>query len=274
MTARPPLKCVLYACTDLAYDQVFSPVARTPGVDFVLFADRRPRLVRGWERRPLPPGAAGLPPTLANRYCKFFPHEIFPDADLSIYVDANTLILADLRPLIDAFVASDADIGLFPHLERGDVAAEFAFGRSVGRIPPQDVGKGEAQLAFYRDAGLPEDHVLTENAILFRRHDRPGLAPAMRLWWEQLERFTKRDQISLPYVLHATGLAVFLWDWNYKRPNRYFKRYPHRKSFRKDVRTYLANRTHYGPASRRVFGALLGASYALLGRSPAAAPED
>jgi TOD1/MUCI70, glycosyltransferase-like domain len=264
------MRCVLYACTDLAYDQIFSPVTRTPGVDFVLYADRRPRLVRGWQWRPLPPSAQGLSPALANRYCKFFPHEILPEAELSIYVDANTLILADLRPLIAEFLASDADIGLFPHMERMNIAEELAFGRAVGRIPPEDAARGEAQLRFYRDEGLPPDHVLTENAVLFRRHDRPALAPAMQLWWEQLERFTKRDQLSLPYVLHTSDLRTFLWDWNYKKDNPYFMRYPHRKTFQKNVRTYLNNRTYYGPANRLVFGALLGASYAVLGRSAAA----
>ena len=50
------MRTVLYACTNLAYDQIFTPVAMTPGVDFVLFADRRPRFVRGWQWRPLPAG--------------------------------------------------------------------------------------------------------------------------------------------------------------------------------------------------------------------------
>ena len=51
----------------------------------------------------------------------------------------------------------------------------------------------------------------------------------MELWWAQLEEFTKRDQLSLPYVLFRSGLAVKLWDWNYKYENPYFMRYLHRR---------------------------------------------
>jgi hypothetical protein len=252
------MKTVLYACTNLDYDQIFSPVAPTPGVDFVLFADRRPWLVRGWQWRPLPPATRGLSPTLVNRYAKFFPQELFPGTDVSIYVDANTLILSDLTPLIDEFAASGADIGLFPHKERTNIAEELAFARAVGRVPPEDAARGEAQLAFYAAEGLPENHPFTENAIIFRRHASPALAPAMRLWWEQLGRFTRRDQLSLPYVLWKTGLRTKIWDWNYKHDNPYFKRYLHRKdSALKNMYVYTKNRRYYSRFSYYFYGAIL-----------------
>lgn len=244
------MKTVLYACTDLAYDQIFSPVVGTPGIEPVLFSARKPRFVAGWRWRPLPAEVAGLSPSLANRFCKFFPETIFPEAEVSIYVDANTLILADLRPLLDEFIASEADIGLFPHQERFDIFEEFEFCKRVNKIPPADHAKGQAQLRHYADEGLPRDHVFTENAILFRRHGNPALAAAMALWWEQLERFTKRDQLSLPYVLHKSDLKVKLWDWNYKFENPYFKRYMHRRGFFDDLNVFLKNKRHYNPVYR------------------------
>ena len=135
-------RTVVYACTYLDYDQIFSPVAPTPGVDFVLFADRKPRLVRGWQWRPLPEAVDGMSQTLANRFCKFFPHAVLPEAGCSIYLDANILILGDLTPLIADFLASGADIGLFPHRERSTLAEEFEFCRQVGKIPPPTWNEG------------------------------------------------------------------------------------------------------------------------------------
>lgn len=252
---------MVYACTDLAYDQIFSPVAPTPGVEFLLFADRRPRLVRGWRWRPLPAAARGLTPTLANRHAKFFPHRLLPEAgvtpEISVYVDANTLILADLSPLLAEFAASDADIGLFRHRERTSPEEELAFARAVGKIPEADAGKGVAQLGAYRAAGLPHDAPFTENAIIFRRHGRPALEAAMELWWRELETWTRRDQLSLPWVLFRSGLAVKLWDWNYKYENPYFLRYPHRRGPLSDLNVFLKNKRHYGPVGDRICGALL-----------------
>lgn len=252
------MKTVLYACTHLDYDQIFSPVAATPGVEFVLFSDRKPRFVRGWRWRPLPPQTAGMSQSMVNRFCKFFPHAVLPDADCTIYVDANTLILADLQPLIDEFIASGAVIGLFPHKQRADIFEEFEFSVAVGKIPPSDVEAGRRQLRRYRDEGLPADHLFTENAIIFRRHGDPALEAAMDLWWEQLETYTKRDQLSLPYVLYRSGIRAKVWDWNYKFENAYFKRYMHRRGMRNDINSYLKNKTHYRPAYRRLYRSLTG----------------
>ena len=252
------LKVVVYACTDLAYDRIFSPVVPTPGAEFLLFAARRPRLVRGWRWRPLPAAVAGLSPTLANRWAKFFPERLLPaDTGVSVYLDANTLVLADLSPLIAEFVASDADIGLFRHQERSTPEAELDFGRQVGKIAEADLETGRAQIRRYRAEGLPADAPFTENAILFRRHGRPALAAAMALWWDELEKGVRRDQLSLPYVLHRSGLAVKLWDWNYKYQNPYFMRYLHRRGALSDLNVFLKNRQQYGPVQHAVCGALL-----------------
>jgi hypothetical protein len=268
------MKTVLYTCSNLAYDQIFSPVARTPGVEFVLFTDRRPPFVRGWRWAPPPPQTRGLPDTLVNRFCKFFPHRIFPDAERSVYVDANTLILSDLTPLLAEFEASGAEIGLFPHKQRGGIAEELDYGIEVGRIPPGDVEKGRAQLAFYAEEGLPEGHVFTENAILFRRHGSERLAAAMDLWWEQLERFTRRDQLSLPYVLFKTGIPTHVWDWNYKFENPYFHRYLHRRNALQDFNVFCKNRTFYGPVNAAVFGAALKLYHGLAGGGPRKVTKD
>lgn len=228
-------------------------MAATPGLPFVLFADRPPRRLRGWHWRPLPPEAAGLSQAMVNRHAKFFPHRLFPEAEVTVYVDANTLILRDLSPLVAEFAASGAQIGLFPHKERGGIAEELAFGLRVGKIPAAEAERGAAQIARYHAEGLPERHLFTENAILFRRHDA-AVAAAMDLWWAEMQAGVRRDQISLPFVLHRTGLATHLWDWNYKAGNPYFRRYLHRRGPISDAGVWLKNQRHYGPLR----GALLG----------------
>lgn len=244
------MKTVVYACANLAYDQIFSPVVATPGLEYVLFSDRKPFMVSGWDWCPAPAAVEGLSPSMANRYCKFFPQRIFPEADVSIYVDANILVIGDLRPLLEEFIASGAAIGLFIHKDRSDIQSEFEFCREVGKIGDADHDTGVEQLRFYRAEGLPEAHVFTENAIILRRHSAPGLDPAMQLWWEQLNRFTKRDQLSLPYVLWKTGLATQVWNWSYWNDNPYFTRYIHRRGWPHDIYIYLTNKRHYSAAWR------------------------
>lgn len=252
------MKVVVYACTFLDYDQVFAPVVVVPGVDYVLFSDRRPRFLRVWRWRPLPEAARGLGQTMTNRYCKFFPHRLFPDADLSVYVDGNILLKGDLAPLIAEFVASDAEIGLFRHQSRASLAEELAFCVEVGKLKGADAEAGARQVAGYHAAGLPDRHVLTENAVIFRRHrDADALDRAMELWWGEMQRHTRRDQLSLPWALHVSGLRVKLWPWTYTRANAYFVSYPHRASIAAIIKSFIFAKTHYGPINRRIFTPLL-----------------
>ena len=232
------MKTVLYACADLAYDQIFSPVVTHARDRVMLFADRKPRFVSGWQWRPLPDEVAGLSPSLANRFCKFFPAQVFPEADFSIYVDANTLILGDLRPLLDEFIASGADIGLFPHMERFDIFEEFEFCQRGEQDPAGRLTKkAQAQLRHYQDEGLPREHAFTENAILFRRHGNPALDAAMELWWRQLETYTKRDQLSLPYVLHKSDSEPRSGTGTTTIREPVFQRYMHRRGFVNDLKS-------------------------------------
>ena len=197
---------VLYACTDLAYDQVFSPVEATPGVAPVLIADRQPRFLGGWRWRPYPPEAAALSPALANRWCKFFPERIFPEAEISIYVDANTLILADLTPLVAEFRASGAAIGLFPPRRARRHRGGARLRQGGGEDPARRDGDGRGAARGLPADGLPADapaspRTASSSAATARR----GSTRRWTLWWQELSRASKRDQLSLPYVLMQPG---------------------------------------------------------------------
>lgn len=205
----------------------------------------------------MPPQVAGLNPSMANRFVKFFPYKIFPDYDYSVYIDANILIIGSVKKIIDEFIASGADIGLFPHLLRSDIYSEFEFAKQVNKIAPADYAIGAAQMQFYRDNGLPESHAMTENAIIFRKHGNPDLEAAMEHWWEELGKYTKRDQLSLPYVLYKSPIKQKIWEWSYWSDNPYFERYIHRRGFFMDIHIYLKNKRHYGAVYRVPINGLL-----------------
>lgn len=222
------MKIVVYTCTFPDYDTVYTPIVMTPGVDYVVYAPARPPLVRGWQWRPLPPDVAGFSQTMANRYCKFFPDRLFPDADVTIYADGNVLMKGNLRPLIDEFLASKADIGFFRHAWLDTLDEDLAFCKKVGKIKPVDFDRADAQIAHYYAEGLPRNHVKTQNNIIFRRHDSPKLWAAMQLWWDQMLTHVPRDQLSSAYVFWRTGLNVMVWPHNLRHDNPYFLSYPHR----------------------------------------------
>ncbi len=245
------LRKLVYTCTFDSYDNLLSPLARTPGTPFLHFSDRPAPLTFGWRFRPLPGAVAGWPQNEANRYCKLLPHRVLPDVDLSIYIDGNILVLGDLTALIEEFVASDADIALIDHPVPGNtVAQEIRRALDLDRIVPERRHLAERQIADYEGRGWA-DLPVSFNCILFRRHDRPGMSDLMEAWWEETHRTILRDQTSLAGVLAESGLRSHRWAWDLEgKDNPHFVRYMHRV-----------------PGARR-WGALSDAQAASLLRAP------
>lgn len=61
------------------------------------------------------------------------------------------------------------------------------------------------QMKFYEHEGLPKYTCYFENPVIIRKTNDDELKAVMRTWWEQIERFTHRDQLSLPYALWKNG---------------------------------------------------------------------
>ena len=84
----------------------------------------------------------------------------------------------------------------------------------------------------------------------------------MELWWRQLETYTKRDQLSLPYVLHKSRLRTKIWDWNFRDPRtRISCRYIHRRGLASDIYIFLKQQAAFQrrlprPDQRRLFSLL------------------
>lgn len=195
----------------VAHHGVFSPEY---DVRWVLFSDVRPGSLKGWTWQPLPEDAPGDTATEINRYCKFFPHKLFPEADISVYLDANVVLTRNIAEELEAFIQSGAAIGLGYVDKRHTIQAEGEFIARTKRFDPGTVDQVAQQIARYERLGLPESHRLMQGRVIFRRHGDPALAPAMQTWWDEFMAHSRRDQISLPYVIHYHDLALKAWDWS------------------------------------------------------------
>lgn len=220
---------VVYSCVVNNYDRLMPPRVLPEGVSFVCFTDVPKKRVKGWEMRPLAQPPEINDPALVNRYHKIFAHRVLPDADFSIYVDGNLRIEGDLRPLLAQLIASNVAMACPRHPERTNVIDEARFCEYWGKFDSNDKAMIGKQLAAYADDGMPKDLPLSANGLILRNHRAKGLDDAMSLWWGELLRFSRRDQISLPYVLWKIGLPYRLIEENYATPNPYFSRFQHRR---------------------------------------------
>lgn len=209
------MRVVVYTAVVGGYDVVLPPKFRDAGLDYVMLTDRAPLFRGGWTVRPLPPETAGMTPGEANRWCKFFAHRIFPEADATVYVDGNVRQTASFLPCLREMEEAGAEIGLFAHPRRGTVAEEHARCVEIGKIGPEELARYEARLRAYAK-DLPGEAPLRENSVILRRGASPRLEAAMEAWWREFRRGIRRDQISLPWVLATARLEAKIWDRNFR----------------------------------------------------------
>jgi hypothetical protein len=138
----------------------------------------------------------------AKRY-KVLPHQLFPDADYSLWIDGNvTLRLSgSLCALIEEFL-DDVDLCVFRHPQRSCLFAEAEVCKQQRLDDPSLI---DAQVTRYRSEGVPENLGLVEASVLLRRHSS-AIATFNEAWWNEIKNGSRRDQISFNYVAYRQGL--------------------------------------------------------------------
>lgn len=150
------------------------------------------------------------------KFCKLFPHVLFPDYDYSIWVDGNAQIVADLYPLIDKLDDNHV-MGSFENPLHDCIYTEKNY---IIYIDAADTNTIENQIKTYKKAGFPKNFGMREFSILMRKHSDKKLQNLMTQWWEHCNKYTMRDQISFPFILWKNGLDI---DYIQKYPGNWRK---------------------------------------------------
>jgi len=114
------------------------------------------------------------------------------------------------------------------------------------------------QMDKYKKEAFPKNFGIGENNILFRKHNSEKGVKIMNDWWDELNSQTKRDQLSLAYVLWKNGEKFNFMDES-ARGNRYFNIKTHRNSLIKncDIYNFLVNKYDNCPFLYKYFLYLL-----------------
>jgi hypothetical protein len=218
-TSKMTSICVYTNVVGTYESRLYAPRRQSQDMRFFCFSDHPTLSSEGWEiLKPAHPREIQRP-DLINRYHKFFAHELFPEADYSIYVDANLQITGDLSALVAQLRSSGTLLGAARHPERYSYSDEVDVCLRTSKFRGDDALRALAQKENYDAAGVPRG--LLAAGLLVRKHGPLQLARAMELWWDQVCRYTARDQISLPFVLWNTALPYTEYDFNILKDNPY-----------------------------------------------------
>lgn len=197
MSRRSANRIVVYTVIVCGRDELWEPALRPPGVDFVCFTDAPPRRDTAWDIRPA--ARTYYDPALTVRYHKLLPHTALPEYDVHVWLDGSLELTGDVREMVEA----GGDLGLFPHRERQCAYEEAEVVVETRRGVPEQIRE---QVDRYSRAGLPPRFGLWEAGATVRRNT-PRNRALNEAWWEEVQRHSRRDQLSLPFALWSLGLS-------------------------------------------------------------------
>ena len=188
---------VVYTTLFGSFDEL-KPIEAIPGIDFLCFTDSSDS-VKGWTTVLVEDRCDDA--NLSAKEYKVLPHRFLTKYRYSLYVDASFFFFGDLANFIGRWLYGRRFV-MFRHAERNDAYDEAEAVLCNFRHEPKAVVD---QMAHYEHKGLPHGAGLAEAGFIWREHGNPDISRLMETWWEQITRFTKRDQLSLCFLMWETG---------------------------------------------------------------------
>ena len=197
---------VIYTCISGEYD--FMPIIQTYYAKdwrYICFTNNKKLLkykhIGLWEIKKMEFNK--LDNTRNARWHKLHPDILFPDSDESIWIDANIDILTD--KLFTIINSRNSDILIPSHNLRDCIYEEL---ETVKQMNLDNYEILEKVKNYLIENNMPKNYGLNETNIVYRKHNTPKNKKIMEEWWNMIENYSKRDQLSLSYILWKNNISV------------------------------------------------------------------
>ncbi|XVF87480.1 hypothetical protein PTKIN_Ptkin18bG0123400 [Pterospermum kingtungense] len=136
---------------------------------------------------------------------KLLLHRLFPNARFSLWIDGKLQLVVDPYQILERFLwRKNATFAISRHYRRFDVFEEAEANKAGGKYDNASI---DFQIEFYKNEGLtpyseaklPITSDVPEGCVIIREHV-PISNLFTCLWFNEVDRFTSRDQISFSTV--------------------------------------------------------------------------
>jgi len=219
---------VIYTAIFNNYDTLKEPLYITERCDYICFTDDNNLKSENWKL--IVVDTNGISASLTNRRIKILgPYRELKDYKYSLYIDGTVLIKSDLTQFLAGY--SDLNLVNFRHPRRQCIYSEFASCIAEKKGDPKKIIQ---QCHDYAREDMPFDFGLSDNKIILRNNDDETVKSIMYGWWDDVIKYSGRDQTCLPYILFKNGLHYSFFKENLLS-NDIFEIWPHRNEYRRRI---------------------------------------
>ena len=138
---------------------------------------------------------------LTARWHKIMSHCALPEAEITLWHDGSHHLRVNPWDVVDYGLSNGHTFASFKHPARNCIFQEV---QACLALKKDAADRLRMQAEHYRNEGYPPHYGLLETSCIVRL----GSSPVHRLneaWWQQLQLWSCRDQVSLPYVIWKSG---------------------------------------------------------------------
>lgn len=197
-------KYVIYTCQTGNYEkQITETITDTINFDYFYFTDNpNINVDKAWKIIDINSISWIFPEKIKNdnvrkaRYIKTHPHLFFENYQRSIWIDANMQFI--VSPL--QFIKSIDKTCLFTTIKHPTRTCIYDEAVAVLKLGKDDKTIVDAEIDSLNHDMFPHNHGLVESGVIVRNHKNGLVISVMEQWWEMIEGYSRRDQLSFDYI--------------------------------------------------------------------------
>lgn len=215
-------KICVYTCITGDYDNLKEIKKVEKNIDYYCFTNNPKIKSKTWNVVYI--NNDGLDNHRLSRKIKILGHAIINDYEICVWQDASIVFNKSITNFVNNHYDKNKDIMCVPkHHCRSSVKEEAKACVELKKDSKEVINK---LLYFYKKEKFRDNLGLFENAIFIRNNRNDLLNETMKVWFQIIEKYSKRDQLSLTYAAYKTGLKITpinIVVWN----NKWFNALPH-----------------------------------------------
>ena len=217
---------VVYTTLIGDYDTLNEVYMPSENIDYIRFTDN-PTKKKTWKILPIPSEIKNYEKKLQNKFLKFFPDLFLSEYDISLLCDANIELIGNIENFISTLNFNKYNMFFKTHPECNDIYTECDRCVKANR-ETQEVASLLKEK--YSKEGMPKNYGLFECNFIVRKHNEDNVKHLMKLWWDEVNKISKRDQLSFTYLLWKHNLKDTIGVIDFKDlENKVYKKHLHNK---------------------------------------------
>ncbi len=222
-------KGVIYTAITGKYDLLpYNSVYNLEDYDYVCFTtvDNIMNIPKPWRAIAIEPLQYIIPTkdqVKIARWFKIHPHLFFRNYQVSIWIDGNIKFIQDPNKYLTDNIY---DFLLIPeHPKRDCIYEEAKACIAMKKDLKENI---EKEISFLKEEQYPEHNGLVQSNIIVRNHNKKECIDLMETWWNMIQTYSKRDQLSFNYVCWKCNLNINTIPWKKVENYIIWKRNPYK----------------------------------------------